>query len=117
MIAATCFTGALVPGAEFILGNPLKERKAAPPPAVELWAPLPPGPQGASPFHQCSAPTAWAYGVEKRRMPKCERFHLRLWHSIVACRNCEQRTVCCSCVLEMLKGDPGDNRCHACFHR
>lgn len=86
------------------------------PPALRSRAPSPPGPQGASPHHQCGAPPDWAYRVEGRMILKCERCQQRFRHSIVACRNCQQRTACCSCVLQISRGDPDDNRCPGCLY-
>lgn len=42
------------------------------PPALRSRAPLPPGPQGASPYLQCSTPPDWSYSVEVIILAKCD---------------------------------------------
>lgn len=79
-------------------------------------SPAPSVPQGASPYHQCSTPPDWSYSVEGIILAKCEWWHQQQRHSTTACRNCQQRTVCWSCVLELIRGDPGENRCPSCLY-
>lgn len=61
----------------------------------DVW-PLHPPSAGSVPISPVHPTPDWAYGVEERILPKCERCHQRLRHSIV---------VCCNCVLEKSRGD------------
>lgn len=97
-------------GAPELEGEENRPQPSAPP-AMRSRAPSPPGPQGASPYHRCAPPPDWAYSQEGINMAKCERCHERFRHSTTACRNCQQRSACFSCIRQLKHGDPAYNRC------
>lgn len=95
--------------------SPRESRKspcAIGPACGEISGPLTSWPVGSLPLPPVCDPPDWTYSQEGIILQKCERFR----HSIAACRNCRQRTACCSCLLEMARGDPADNRCPSCFY-
>uniref|UniRef100_K1PB78 Uncharacterized protein n=1 Tax=Magallana gigas TaxID=29159 RepID=K1PB78_MAGGI len=123
--SATCITSSLATASPSSQATSSAEGapggRREPPPAISTachessdpFTSLPPGSLTLSSLRPIPD---WAYSQEGIIMAKCERCHQRFRHSTVACRNCQQRSACCSCIRQLKHGDPADNRCPSCFY-
>lgn len=79
-------------------------------------APSQPVLQGESPFHRCVELLNWSYTVEEKTPPICTLCHQGPRHLTLAWQNCHLRPRCCSCIRQIVNGDPVENRCPNCMY-